>query len=305
MIHICCTTACGEPTILIGLLRTNIFYRKLFPVDNPIENYAENESVDLDVNAVTQDREGTTALHLASKLSGVTNDIALVHILLKANANVNIRDSGATTVLDIALEDKNRTLTALLLSQSDMIEYPSVNNIPKTLNLSYLELNTYPEGIHVLASKLEYLDLSNNAITFIPPSFSQLVNLTKLNLSNLNLSIIPNSLLGLHKLQYVDLSNNRITIIPPQIENLQLLHTLKLRENLINALPSALCRLPKLQKLAIDKNPLESIPKEVIGRDIKSLMGFLAQLDGQTTNWKRIKLLVLGEEAVGKTRCLF
>ena len=72
----------------------------------------------------------------------------------------------------------------------------------------------------------------------------------------------------------------------------------------INSLPPQLARIPNLQKLAVERNPFESIPKEMLSRGTTTLLSYLNQMEGNENTWKRIKLLVLGEEATGKTSLL-
>ena len=299
-IHVCCTLACGDPYVLLNILRVDKRYLALFPAPEGSEQPEGN--VEIDVNQITFSPVATTAFHLACSLcENQGSNLSLIHILLKAGADINKENAEGITPFEIALGDQNNALCALLATQPELSTVPSESQIPFSLNFSYLGMNSYPDKLSFLASHLQILDLSKNPITSLPASLG-LPNLTTIRLKDLNLRTFPTALFGCAKLQYVDLSNNLIALIPAHIENLVELKTLKMRNNALDALPSSLARLPKLQKLALEKNPLQSIPKEVLTHSFKTLMSYLSQMEGQTNNWKRIKLLVLGEEATGKTR---
>lgn len=300
-IHACCTVFCGDPYVLVNILRVDPRYLSIFPVGEGIE--PPSGSMEIDVEQVTDSPEKQTAIHLASSLSSIGTNLSLVNVLLKAGVDINAEDTNGVTPFQIALDEQNNALTALLATHPELSKPPPGSSIPFSLNFSNLGLNSYPDKLYFLVSNLQVLDLSKNPIASLPNSLSLLINLTTIRLKDLNLRTFPSAIFPLVKLQYVDLSNNIITHVPTHIESLIELKTLKLRNNNINTLPSALAKLPKLQKLALEKNPMESIPKEVLAHsNLRNLMSYLSQMEGQTNNWKRIKLLVLGEEATGKTR---
>lgn len=303
-IHACCSMYCGDPYVLVNLLRVDPRYLAIFPInDSNIEG--PKGSMEIDINQLTDSPEKQSALHLACVVSNIGYNLHLVNILLKAGCDINVEDTNEITPFQIALDNQNNPLTALLATQPELTKPPPESSIPFSLNFANLGLNSYPEKLYFLVSNLQVLDLSKNPIASLPNSLSLLINLTTIRLKDLNLRTFPSALFPLVKLQYIDLSNNIITHIPIHIESLIELKTLKLRNNNLNTLPSALGKLPKLQKLALEKNPMESIPKEVLAHsNIRNLKSYLTQMEGQTNNWKRIKLLVLGEEATGKTSLL-
>jgi hypothetical protein len=68
----------------------------------------------------------------------------------------------------------------------------------------------------------------------------------------------------LTKLVYLDVSENNISQLPESFVNLQALEYLDLRNNKIKKLPSSLGGLPNLRQLLVVGNPITSIPKEVL-----------------------------------------
>jgi Leucine-rich repeat (LRR) protein len=300
VLHACCTPFCADPYVLLSILRTNAAMRKIFP--KPEDFSSTNHSdYPIDLNQRTEDPNRATALHMACSLASTQSDLNLVHILLKAGADVNMKDAQDNTPLDIALSLNNRSLVGLLLSQPGLSTLPKLENIPAYFSLTGIQLNSSPERISLFAERLDHLDLSQNQLASLPASYSQFANLTEINLANNHLRTFPAVILSLKKLQSINLAWNMLTHIPQKISELSDLEVLILKHNSLEGLPSSL-RLLNLKKLNIKDNPLDTIPKEVVYRGTVALLSYLSQLDETVANWKRIKLLVLGEEATGKTR---
>ncbi len=90
-------------------------------------------------------------------------------------------------------------------------------------------------------------------------------NLTKLNLSNLGLTQIPEEVFELTNLKLLNLVGNKLTTIPDAIEKLTTLNTLWLGENNLTTLPESIEKLPKLTELGFQGNQLTILP-EFIGK---------------------------------------
>ncbi len=144
-------------------------------------------------------------------------------------------------------------------------------------------LNKFPEEILSLADTLEYLDLSDNLLTELPNSFSQLKNLKVLFFQKNNFSEFPIilaklpvlSMIGfkanqIHTvpenafppmLKWLILTDNKIKKIPKSIGDCLLLQKLPLAGNLIEELPIEMTNCVNLELLRISANKLKSIPK--------------------------------------------
>jgi Leucine-rich repeat (LRR) protein len=109
------------------------------------------------------------------------------------------------------------------------------------------------------------LDLSNNNITKIPECIEQLANLQSLNLSNNNLSNIPKCIGQLTNLRTLFLKWNKITTISEYVGQFTNLLELNLYGNRITTIPECFGQLTNLQKLDLGGNRIIIIP-ECIGK---------------------------------------
>ncbi|XP_048186460.1 malignant fibrous histiocytoma-amplified sequence 1 [Perognathus longimembris pacificus] len=200
----------------------------------------------------------------------------------------------------------------------------------KILWLSAAELGALPDGFCELAS-LESLMLDNNGLQALPARFSRLQRLKMLNLSSNLLAEFPAALLPLAGLEELYLSRNRLTSVPPLISGLGRLLTLWLDNNRLRYLPDSIVELTGLEELAlqgnqiavlpdrfgqlsrvglwkIKDNPLIQPPYEVCMKGIPYIAAYQQELaHSRPAVRPRLKLLLLGQKAAGKTalrRCL-
>jgi len=86
---------------------------------------------------------------------------------------------------------------------------------------------------------------------------------TKLDLSNRDISEIPEAIGQLTELEELNLSYNCITALPDSIGNLCKLKTLLLMRNDLQSLNPGLCQISRLKLLDISHNKLTSLPAEI------------------------------------------
>lgn len=118
-----------------------------------------------------------------------------------------------------------------------------------------------------LASKI---DLSNMGLTEIPDGIFRCKNLKKLNLSHNQIKTIPADISKLKFLKNLDISNNKIGSLMSKFFDLQNLDTLIVNNNEIKHIPKQIAKLKKLNKLSLAGNQLTEL-SEVVS-DIKSLV---------------------------------
>ncbi|MFN8413766.1 MAG: COR domain-containing protein [Anaerolineales bacterium] len=127
-----------------------------------------------------------------------------------------------------------------------------------------------------LKSGATKLNLSDMSLTELPESIGELTQLQVLNLGHNwtvgddgdewnHLTVLPKSLGELSQLKSLDLSCNQFMELPEFIGKLTELETLSVYKNHLETLPDSLERLAKIESLEIDDNKFKKVP-DVIGR---------------------------------------
>lgn len=123
-------------------------------------------------------------------------------------------------------------------------------------------LTEFPNEIFTLADSLEILDLSNNQLSELPNNLPELTNLKVLFCSNNQFNELPKVLAACPKLEMIGFKSNRIKHFA---ENSLPLKTrwLILTDNQLTALPRSIGDLTQLKKLMLAGNQLQNLPKEI------------------------------------------
>lgn len=121
-------------------------------------------------------------------------------------------------------------------------------------------LTSFPIEILSLADSLEILDLSNNQLTSLPQELAQLTKLKIIFASNNLFETLPEVLGQCANLEMVGFKSNNINQVPADSLPARL-RWLILTDNRIEVLPDALGERPRLQKLALAGNLLIELPK--------------------------------------------
>lgn len=128
----------------------------------------------------------------------------------------------------------------------------------KHLKLSE-NLEHFPEEVFLLSDTLEVLDLSNNQLSDLPEDLSRFSKLKILFLSNNRFRHIPESISHCKALSMLSFKHNRLeklssTCLPPD------LRWLILTDNKLEQLPDNFGDLIQMEKLALAGNRLKSLP---------------------------------------------
>jgi len=131
----------------------------------------------------------------------------------------------------------------------------------KTLKLA-CGLKEFPEEILSLAETLEVLDLSDNQLSKLPDSITQLKKLRILFFARNNFTEFPKILAKCPALSMIGFKSNQIKVVP---ENAfpKLLRWLILTNNKIDVLPKSIGDCNLLQKCALAGNQIEELPAEM------------------------------------------
>ncbi len=125
-------------------------------------------------------------------------------------------------------------------------------------------LTEFPEEIISLSETLEVLDLSDNQLTALPDSISQLKHLRILFFARNKFTEFPSVLSKCPALSMIGFKSNQIQKVP---ENTfpPLLRWLILTDNKIEKLPKSIGNVHLLQKCALAGNLIEELPAEMAG----------------------------------------
>lgn len=121
------------------------------------------------------------------------------------------------------------------------------------------QLNEFPMEILTLADSLEILDLSDNQLTTLPNELAQLKKLKIIFASNNLFTVLPEVLGQCENLDMVGFKSNQINHVPANALP-EKLRWLILTDNCIETLPDTLGERPRLQKLALAGNKLTKLP---------------------------------------------
>jgi len=140
------------------------------------------------------------------------------------------------------------------LAQLKNLELSGITRLKLSENLT-----EFPCEIFDLADTLEILDLSNNQLSDLPDDLYRLKKLKILFLSNNLFSHLPNCIAKCEHLEMIGFKSNQISEVS---ENSLPLITrwLILTDNQIKKIPDSIGRLTRLQKLALAGNQLTSLP---------------------------------------------
>ena len=107
------------------------------------------------------------------------------------------------------------------------------------------------------------LDLSNLGLETVPDSIGQLTSLTQLALSGNQLTTVPDSIGQLTSLTQLTLSGNQLATVPDSIGQLTSLTELYLSGNLLATVPDSIGQLTSLTTLYLHDNLLATVPNSI------------------------------------------
>ncbi len=123
-------------------------------------------------------------------------------------------------------------------------------------------LTSFPPEIFELADTLEFLDLSNNALSHIPDEIRKLKKLKIVFFSNNLFTTVPSAFKECENLYMLGLKANQIEQFDEDILPLSI-SWLILTDNRLKSLPDSIGKLTKLQKFPLAGNQLTHLPESM------------------------------------------
>jgi small GTP-binding protein len=206
------------------------------------------------------------------------------------------------TILPPEISRLNK-LQKLNLSSNQFVELPpelfELTDL-QMLGLGSLGLSVLPSAIGKLTD-LPLLYLHQNKLSALPPEIGQLTELRELVLWGNQLVTLPSEINQLENLQHLCLGDNALASLPPEIGQLTKLRKLCLSDNALASLPPEISKLEELNKLDAERNPLVSPPLEIVHNGVQAVQQYLIDLEKGARPLSELKLVVIGDGAVGKT----
>ncbi|GAM26449.1 hypothetical protein SAMD00019534_096240 [Acytostelium subglobosum LB1] len=209
--------------------------------------------------------------------------------------------------LDVAY---NSSLFSLVIEAPQVVAGPEGMNhgtmfpkleqltITKCTNLEKLVIQCPLPSLKVLYAS----EVSMNKMTSIV--LPHLPLLSKLDISNNRLETLPFDLAQFPQLKELFMSDNCLSELPSTIGLLPELTRLNIRRNKISVLPIIMSRLDNLIALELDYNPITTPPREIVHQGARATVEYLRDLVKGNERLYKMKLLVVGQENVGKTTLL-
>ncbi|MFP3423522.1 COR domain-containing protein [Pseudoalteromonas sp. SIMBA_162] len=213
-------------------------------------------------------------------------------------------------LINLQLKEIPENICNLTLLESLDVSNNEIFELPKTtLNLINLKRVTLDDNKFTLFPEVIFnffnlrgLSLCNNSIELIPSGIACLKKLTLLDISFNRLSALPTEIFELKRLVILAANNNSINAIPEAIGYSDELEFLNFSSNRIKKVPDSLLKLERLFMFDIEDN-LVSIPDLSFHKlePSEKIQTLLAIQSSKSSQLKQAKVLVVGDERVGKT----
>ena len=207
----------------------------------------------------------------------------------------------------LSLAQLSPTMHRLWLDGNEITKLePPVDSSTLTMECLSLKNNQIREIPTVFVPSLKRLWMDGNLIEQLPTSFGmEMTKLRTLSLSGNPLRSFPAQISNLVSLSELALNDCLLEEVDVSIGNLLALKKLSLRGNRLKYLPQTMGHLTKLTNLDVsDNSDLSSPPPETVKGGTAAIVGFLHDLIADSKPSYRMKLMVVGQEAVGKTSLL-
>lgn len=173
-----------------------------------------------------------------------------------------------------------QSINALIVDEHDFPEYGyEIENVSQAIPVLRTDLPALPmpgEVLNLVRNEQISFDFLPFQISKLPESFFTLVNVTRLDLAMIGLTVLPGFIGRLVNLQNLDLSYNQLETLPDEIATLPNLWDLNLVRNFFTAFPEAMASMSKLEQVALEERLRSLLPEvlqqQVVFSDLSDLM---------------------------------
>ena len=170
------------------------------------------------------------------------------------------------------------------------------------LDVRYNALDALPADIKD-CKHLKTLRLSHNKIKRISHDIGELKNLTSFDACHNGLRSLSSGVVKCTELRLLQLNHNELQTLPVDIGLCAKMEDLLVQNNKLSTLPLSISALRNLKRIKFGYNPLTNIPVDFPERAAEVREYLTALRDDPTSN-KTVKLVLVGQEGVGKTTLL-
>eukprot|EP00026_Physarum_polycephalum_P000783 Phypoly_transcript_00784.p1 GENE.Phypoly_transcript_00784~~Phypoly_transcript_00784.p1 ORF type:complete len:1126 (+),score=166.43 Phypoly_transcript_00784:12-3389(+) len=235
-----------------------------------------------------------------NKLLRVPPEIGRLHSLTELRLDSNELSAIPAEICNLA------SLTVLDISLNKILIFPP--NLSHLTSLTKLDASNNKFAIFPasLPKSLTSIDVSHNMISGQVPPSSVVMNcldLQEIKLDGNTIQLLPEEMGLLQKLEVFTASNNELITLPPSLGQCTSLRILEVENNRIDYLPPEVSTM-KLESLKVGNNAFFNIPNSVVKKGPKAVIKYFEEFQQENRNCCKIKLMVVGQENVGKTTLL-
>lgn len=220
-------------------------------------------------------------------------------------SKLNVSDNLMSSIIPPQGGFRMNLLVFLNLAGNGLEAFPEhLGNLPalRSLSLARNNITDLSQRFFMQFKLLDILDLSSNKLTQLSPAVGYLGKLTYFDVSANALTFIPETIVGMTSLKYLDLSYNKLPSLSVCFGRMKSLNTLKISYNSMTVLPPHLGSLrDTLQTFDFTGNELVTPPMDIIRGGSKAVLDFLYDSLSGSKSIYRMKMMIVGEENVGKT----
>jgi len=150
------------------------------------------------------------------------------------------------------------------------------------------------------------LDISDANLSQLPENLRELTELECLTLSRNELTTLPDWIGDFSKLTLLDLDDNKLTALPESLSGLTSLTCLSVSENVLATLPKCLAEMPTLEQLYLDANQLKDSETLAYLGEATNVVSLLLKDNGITKfpeallNLTRLETLDFADNVIGE-----